>query len=192
MKSNVLYGALLGELNKMIHTQGAIVDFLPRAIKAGSHPHLIRYLEMQQREGQSLLRAIDTEKYTDKKSINADVHALMTGCIKMLRDTRMGRGRDLCIKAFASEILAHEIECLSCLVSMTDKLGMDEKDIFLKNLRRREALHKKLVLLDPDFNEQKSVMPVGVERSAQERGGGICRVEAKKNTQINKKEKRRI
>lgn len=193
MKPNVLYSAFLQEFNKMYHMQREVIDFLPKAIKAGSHPHLIRYLEWQWQEAQHLLETVDTASYIDKKTRNADVQNLITACGKMLRETRMGRSRDICIKTFAGDILAHEIECLSCLVSMADKLGIREKDALLKSLRRREALRKKLLLFDPDITDQKSATSNDAAiPDDDEEEKTICLVEVKKNTQTSKSAKRNI
>lgn len=132
----------------MCHTERELVAFLPKIIKASGHPYLIRHLEQQHQEAQSLLNMLTTIKEAEQNAKRKGISSLLDECADVMRESRRSEERDVKLTALAERILGHEIECCSCLVSMASKLGLQEEGYLLsRGLRKKEALEKKLLLL---------------------------------------------
>jgi len=130
----------------MRHMEREVASFLPALIKAIDHPPLADIVTRQRETAQRLLAILTRiSGVPPNDTVNKDMQQLLRNSTQMLRTERKSAARDAKIIAVAEKIISLEIEGCSCLISMAAKLGYEEEaESMHKNLRKKDALEKKL------------------------------------------------
>lgn len=160
-------------MSKLRHTEREVVTFLPQLIKAIDHAPLAVLVTRQREEAQRLLAILTRMKCEERDgALSKDFQKLLQAVTHMVRAEKRGVVRDMKISAYVEKIISQEIECCSCLISMATKLGYEEEaESMHKNLRRKDALEKKLNAL-----RKKFISGALAEKETEATGGKISQV----------------